>query len=104
MIGIVNCVFTIPALLYLDKFGRRKLLMVGALTMCGSQIVLAGIMGKYDGDFAANKGAGLAGAFFLFVSCVEVVYVRLDAWDANVPVLHCKLLVLVGPHRVGVAR
>jgi len=35
--GIVNCLSTIPALLFIDKVGRRPLLMCGAAgTVCSS--------------------------------------------------------------------
>lgn len=64
----MNVLCTIPAILYLDRFGRRKLLMAGAIGMGISHAVVAGIMGKYDGNFASNQGAGWAGVAFIYVS------------------------------------
>ncbi|KAI5806571.1 MFS sugar transporter [Peziza echinospora] len=74
VVGIVNCVFTIPAILYLDKFGRRNLLMVGALGMLMSHVIVAAISAKYDGKFASNPGAGWAGVAFIYIFIANFSY------------------------------
>lgn len=51
----------------MDKFGRRKLLMVGGLGMCVCHIIVAAIIGKYQGNFGEHKGAGWVGVAFIYV-------------------------------------
>ena len=67
VIGVVNSVCTVPAILYMDRFGRTKLLMAGAVGMCISHIIVAGILGKYEGNFAEHRSAGWAGVAFIYV-------------------------------------
>ncbi|KAK0391277.1 hypothetical protein NLU13_0778 [Sarocladium strictum] len=49
--------------LLIDRFGRRKLLMAGALGMCVAQTSLAGLMSDLK-----DKSAGEAAIFFYFVA------------------------------------
>lgn len=51
----------------MDKFGRKKLLIVGGLGMCVCHIIVAAIIGKYQGNFGEHKGAGWAGVAFIYV-------------------------------------
>lgn len=74
VVGIVNVVFTIPAILYLDLLGRRKTLIIGALGMAIAHIVVAGIIGKYGENFAENKAAGWAGVAFIYVFIANFGY------------------------------
>lgn len=68
VVGIVNCIFTIPAILWMDKFGRKKLLIAGALGMCICHVIVAAIIGKYHGNFGEHQSAGWAGVAFIYVS------------------------------------
>lgn len=63
----------------MDKFGRRKLLMAGALGMCVSHAIVAGIIGKYDGRFGESPGAGWAGVAFIYVSKISILLLRQPA-------------------------
>ncbi|RPB25348.1 D-xylose-proton symporter [Terfezia boudieri ATCC MYA-4762] len=74
VVGIVNCVFTIPAILWMDKFGRKKLLIVGGLGMCVCHVIVAAIIGKYQGNFGEHKGAGWAGVAFIYVFIANFAY------------------------------
>lgn len=51
----------------MDKFGRKKLLMAGGLGMCVCHIIVAAIIGKYQGNFGNHKNAGWAGVAFIYV-------------------------------------
>lgn len=74
VVGVVNVLATIPAILFLDTFGRRNLLMTGAAGMGASHIIVAGISGRYDGRFAQNKGAGWAAVAFIYVFIANFAY------------------------------
>lgn len=73
LLTIVNCVTTIPALYLVDAFGRRFLLLWGAVGMTIGHAVLATIFTVgCDGnteDAGCSKGAGIAMMFF---TCVYV--------------------------------
>lgn len=51
------------AVILIDRFGRRKLLMAGALGMCVAQTALTGLMSDVK-----DKSAGEAAIFFYFVA------------------------------------
>ncbi|KAF1326628.1 Major facilitator superfamily, partial [Globisporangium splendens] len=74
VLSIVNFVSTIPAMRWVDTFGRRQLLLVGAVGMLLGHIVAAvtftlGCDGNTD-DSGCSTGAGyiiiLGAAFFIF--------------------------------------
>jgi MFS family permease len=66
-IGIAPTHFTQVAALYLDIFGRRKMLMLGSSIMTIGNVVVAGIIGKYANQFKENPQAGYAGAAFIYM-------------------------------------
>lgn len=74
VVGIVNCVFTIPAILWMDKFGRKKLLIAGGFGMCVCHIIVAAIIGKYQGNFGEHQGAGWAGVAFIYIFIANFAY------------------------------
>ena len=47
---VINVICTVPALLWMDRWGRRPTLLVGAFFMCGWMFANAGILGKYGVD------------------------------------------------------
>lgn len=56
--GIVNTVFTLPAVFLLDRVGRRPLLMAGAVGCFLSLIVVGSCIAGTGGDFQSNPMAG----------------------------------------------
>jgi MFS family permease len=67
IVGIVNFVFTIPAVLFVDNFGRRPLLAWGEANMAISHATLAAIVAVYGGRFDQGyKTAGNAAAFMVY--------------------------------------
>ncbi|KAK2758199.1 hypothetical protein FQN54_004043 [Arachnomyces sp. PD_36] len=72
--GIINCLSTFPALFFIDKLGRRVLLMCGATGTCISLVVVGGIIGAYGSDLINHKSAGWAGIAFIYIYCVNFAY------------------------------
>ena len=52
---VINVVLTVPALLYVDRWGRRNTLLLGALGMMTFMFANAGLMASY-GHWAGPKG------------------------------------------------
>lgn len=72
--GIVNTVSTIPALLLIDKVGRRKLLMSGAIGTMISLVIVGGVIGGYGSSLVSHKAAGWAGVAFVYIYDVNFSY------------------------------
>jgi MFS family permease len=66
--GIVNCLSTLPALFFIDRVGRRPLLMCGAAGTFVSLVIVGSIVGAYGDRLADNKAAGWVGILFIYVS------------------------------------
>jgi MFS family permease len=66
IVGVVNVVFTIPAVLFLDQFGRRNTLLCGAFFMAISHIIIAIIVGLFEDDWAAHSTAGWVAVAFVY--------------------------------------
>lgn len=56
--GVINTVFTLPAVFLLDRVGRRPLLMAGAVGCFVSLLVVGSCIAGTGGDFEANPMAG----------------------------------------------
>lgn len=61
MVNICQLVAGIPTFLFLDKVGRRKLAIFGGFAMGVPHLIMAGIVGKYDGKWASHQGMGWFG-------------------------------------------
>ncbi|KAK9458466.1 general substrate transporter [Lipomyces oligophaga] len=67
VVGIVFFFCTIPAVLYIDRWGRRKTLIAGAIGMTIAQLVVATLWAVYKDSFSQHKGAGWAACVFVWV-------------------------------------
>lgn len=52
---VINVIMTIPALLFMDRWGRRPTLLIGAALMMTWQFANAGLLANY-GTYAGPKG------------------------------------------------
>ncbi|KAF7712316.1 MFS-type Sugar/inositol transporter [Penicillium ucsense] len=74
VVGIMEFVFTIPAVLYVDKFGRKSILLAGAIGMASCHFIVAGIIGGYEGHFDTNRNAAWAGVAFIWIFIINFAY------------------------------
>ena len=76
--GILQIIFTLPSVFFLDHFGRKTFLIVGAIGMCCCHIVIAAIDGKYENYWALNQGLykaqGWVSIAFIWLFCVNFAY------------------------------
>lgn len=55
---MLNVVFTIPAIIYIDRWGRRPLLIIGTLLMGFWLCLVGGLQGRFGqwGDVNGTRG------------------------------------------------
>ncbi|PLB49903.1 putative MFS monosaccharide transporter [Aspergillus steynii IBT 23096] len=72
--GIFEFVFTIPAVLWVDNIGRKKILIAGGIGMAVCHFIVAGIIGSYQGDFDNHKAAGWVAVVFVWIFIINFAY------------------------------
>ncbi|OJZ81327.1 hypothetical protein ASPFODRAFT_52392 [Aspergillus luchuensis CBS 106.47] len=72
--GIFEFVFTIPAVLWVDNIGRKKILLAGAIGMAACHFICAGLIGSYEGTFGEHKSAGWATVAFVWIFIINFAY------------------------------
>ena len=60
VVGIVMFLATLPAVLYIDKLGRKPVLTLGAIAMASCHITIAIIFAKNQYQWPTHKAAGWA--------------------------------------------
>jgi sugar porter (SP) family MFS transporter len=74
VVGIVMFIATIPAVLYIDRLGRKPVLAVGALGMGFCHLVIAILLAKNIGRFAEEKAAGWTAVVMVWFFVVNFGY------------------------------
>ncbi|KAH7043174.1 putative MFS quinate transporter [Macrophomina phaseolina] len=74
VIGIINVATTIPAIIYIDKIGRKPLMMVGSVGMCICEAVIAIIVAKCGHDWTQYAAAGWAAVVFVWFYIINFAY------------------------------
>lgn len=72
--GVLQIIFTLPAVLYLDKFGRKTFLIVGAVGMCICHIIVASIEGSFEDSWPSHRTGGWAAIAFIWLFAVNFAY------------------------------
>ncbi|RDW79678.1 MFS transporter-16 [Coleophoma cylindrospora] len=72
--GIVNCLSTVPAVIFIDRLGRRPLLMFGAAGTCISLVIVGAIIGSYGASLPNHKVAGWVGIAFIYIYDINFSY------------------------------
>jgi len=67
VVGIVMFIFTIPAVMYVDKLGRKPVLISGAWVMAFCHFVIAILVARNQSDWAAHVGSGWAAVAMVWV-------------------------------------
>lgn len=74
VVGIIDFVFTIPAILFMDQWGRKKVLIVGGIGMSISQLLVATIYAVYNGSWGSHPAAGWACAAFVWAYIADFAF------------------------------
>ncbi|EGU75904.1 hypothetical protein FOXB_13578 [Fusarium oxysporum f. sp. conglutinans Fo5176] len=75
---IINCVCTVPGLIVIESWGRRKLLMAGALGMGVSQLLIAAVYSAANDKM--KKSHGGASNMVLVIFCAINVFFYASSW------------------------
>ncbi|KAI4703463.1 hypothetical protein J4E89_010039 [Alternaria sp. Ai002NY15] len=74
VVGIVMFLATIPAVMYVDKLGRKPVLVSGAIGMAACHFIIAGISASYEDSWASHQGAGWAACVFVWLFVIFFGY------------------------------
>ncbi|EFX04231.1 sugar transporter [Grosmannia clavigera kw1407] len=72
--GIFQIVFTLPAVFFLDRFGRKTFLIVGAIGMMICHNVVAAVDGSFEDSWSTHRSAGWASIVFIWLFAVNFAY------------------------------
>ncbi|KAI1499004.1 putative hexose transport-related protein [Biscogniauxia marginata] len=74
VVGIVMFLATIPAVLYIDRVGRKPVLVVGAIGMATCHIIIAVIVAKNADQWASQAAAGWAAVVMVWLFVIHFGY------------------------------
>jgi len=74
VVGIVMFIATIPAVMYVDKLGRKPVLIAGALGMAVSHFIVAGISGSFENSWPSHQSAGWAAVVMVWLFVIHFGY------------------------------
>ncbi|KAJ5913192.1 hypothetical protein N7504_002075 [Penicillium tannophilum] len=74
VVGVVEFLATIPAVLLVDKIGRKKILITGAIGMAVCHFIVAGIIASYTNKWGDNRAAGWAAVVFVWIYVINFAY------------------------------
>ncbi|KAJ5580513.1 hypothetical protein N7450_006814 [Penicillium hetheringtonii] len=67
MINVCQLVGSVPIILYMDKFGRRRLAIAGGIAMGIPHIIMAGLFNKFSSNWTAHDGVGWFGVALVYI-------------------------------------
>jgi len=74
VVGIAMFLATIPAVIWVDKVGRKPILASGAFLMAACHIIVAVLVGVDSVDWAAHKAAGWAACAMVWLFAIGFGY------------------------------
>jgi MFS family permease len=66
VVGVINFFSTIPAIMFLDRWGRRKVLIIGAINMSIAHMIVGTLFAVYQHSWETHRSAGWAAAVFIW--------------------------------------
>ncbi|KAK5171917.1 uncharacterized protein LTR77_003554 [Saxophila tyrrhenica] len=74
VVGIAMWLATIPAVMYVDKLGRKPILIVGAIGMATCHIIISVIFAKNENQWDTHSAAGWAAVAMVWLFVVHFGY------------------------------
>ncbi|KAF2230855.1 general substrate transporter [Viridothelium virens] len=74
VVGIAMFLATIPAVMYVDKLGRKPVLVIGALGMASCHFIIAGISGSFENDWKSHGSAAWAAVAMVWIFVIHFGY------------------------------
>jgi sugar porter (SP) family MFS transporter len=74
VVGIAMFIATIPAVMWIDRWGRKPTLVIGAIGMATCHIIIAVITAKNQHDWPSHKAAGWAAVVMVWLFVVHFGY------------------------------
>ena len=74
VVGVAMFIATVPAVMYVDKLGRKPVMIVGGLGMFLCHMVIAIIFAKNETQWATHQAAGWAAVVFVWLFVVNFGY------------------------------
>ncbi|KAH8898270.1 sugar transporter [Thozetella sp. PMI_491] len=72
--GILQIIFTLPAVLFLDNLGRKTFLIMGSAGMMICHIIVAALNGTYEDSWSDHGSAGWACIAFIWIFAINFAY------------------------------
>ncbi|EAT92462.1 hypothetical protein HBH56_139180 [Parastagonospora nodorum] len=74
VVGIVMFIATIPAVMYVDSWGRKPVLVIGAIGMALCHFIIAAIVASFSDDWPNHQGAGWAAVVMVWLFVIHFGY------------------------------
>ncbi|SPN99939.1 related to transporter (major facilitator superfamily) [Cephalotrichum gorgonifer] len=74
VVGIINLLATIPAIMFIDRWGRKTVTLIGATGMGISQLIVGAMYAVYKDSWADHKAAGWATAAFVWIYIIHFAF------------------------------
>jgi len=74
VVGIVMFIATIPAVMYVDSWGRKPTLVTGAIGMAICHYIIAAIVASFSDDWPNHQGAGWAAVVMVWLFVIHFGY------------------------------
>ncbi|GIJ84549.1 hypothetical protein Asppvi_003396 [Aspergillus pseudoviridinutans] len=82
VVGIVMFIATIPAVIWIDKLGRKPVLVVGAIGMAACHFIIASIFAQNENQWDTHKAAGWAAVAMVWLFVIHFGY----SWGKRLPI------------------